>query len=91
MSYWSLRYILWKNIKDNITALENICFNNELKLERAIPIMEKCLSEYFNLSPKAKNDILKEIINKIYFFKTIKNTKSDKTLSNEKIRMELKI
>jgi len=80
-----------KNIKDNITALENICFNDELKLERAIPIMEKCLSEYFNLSPKAKNDILKEIINKVYFFKTIKNTKSDKTLSNEKIRMELKI
>lgn len=80
-----------KNIKDNIKALENRCYNNELKLESAIPIIERCLEEYHTLEPKAKNDILKEIIEKIYFYKTIKNTKADKTLSNEKIKMLLKL
>lgn len=80
-----------KNIKDNIKALENTSYNEELKLESAIPLLEKCLDEYYNLEPKAKNDILKEIIEKVYFYKTIKNTKSDKTLSNERIKMLLKI
>ena len=48
--------------EDNIKALENRCYNNELKLESAIPIIERCLEEYHTLEPKAKNDILKEII-----------------------------
>lgn len=81
-----------KNLEENISALKNIDYSNEEKLERAIPIMEKCLEEYYNLSdPKAKNDILKEIIDKIIFSKTIGNTRSKEKRSDEKIKMYLKI
>ena len=58
------------NLKDNLIELENS--NNTDKedtIKNAIPILEKVLSEYWSLSPKDKNVLLKSIIEKIEYTK----------------------
>ena len=40
------------------------------KLKTLIPKVETCISEYFNLSVKEKNEMLRSIIEKVIYTKT---------------------
>lgn len=78
-------------IKDSISVLKNRTFDDEIRAENAIPILEKCLDEYWHLDTRAKNEILKSIIKKVIFTKTVRNSRYDKDLSDAKLELHLKI
>lgn len=59
-----------KALQGQISALE-VAFNGEdMKIKKAIPILEKCLDEYWKLSPQQKNDLLKSFIDRVEYTKT---------------------
>ena len=59
-----------KSIQEQISALE-VAFNGEdVKIKKAIPILEKCLDEYWKLTPPQKNVLLKSFIDHIEYSKT---------------------
>lgn len=74
-------------LKSNLEGLNNISFNDEEKALRTIPILEKVLDEYWNLTGKQKNEILKSFIEKIEYTKT---TSTRGQIANDK-PIELKI
>ncbi len=54
--------------------------NEEIKMEKLktlIPKVESCISEYFNLSVKEKNEMLRSIIDKVIYTKTKIRSESD--------------
>lgn len=57
-------------LKSNLEGLNNISYNEEEKILRTIPILSKVLDEYWNLTSKQKNEILKSFIEKIEYTKT---------------------
>ena len=59
-----------KALQGQISALE-VAFNGEdVKIKKAIPILEKCLDEYWKLMPQQKNDLLKSFIDRVEYTKT---------------------
>lgn len=74
-------------LKSNLEGLNNISFDDEEKALRTIPILEKVLDEYWNLTGKQKNEILKSFIDKIEYTKT---TSTRGQIANDK-PIELKI
>ena len=74
-------------LKSNLEGLNNISFDDEEKALRTIPILEKVLDEYWNLTGKQKNEILKSFIEKIEYTKT---TPTRGQIANDK-PIELKI
>ncbi len=68
------------------------CDNIE-KIERAknsVPILERCLTEYWQLDAQSKNDLLKSIIEKIEYSKTKRNSRWHKT-GDMNLKIYLKI
>ena len=65
--------------------------DNNIKIKKAIPKLEKVLDEYWNLEPKQKNDLLKTIVEKIIYKKTKKNLRNNNTLSDLELTIYLKI
>ena len=78
-------------IKDSIEELQNKSFDDEIRAENAIPIIERCLDEYWSLDPRGKNEILKSIIKKVIFTKTTRNSRYDNGLSDAKLDIHLRI
>lgn len=74
-------------LKSNLEGLSSISFDDEERALRNIPILEKVLDEYWNLTGKQKNEILKSIIEKIEYTKT---TPTRGQINNDK-PIELKI
>ena len=74
-------------LKSNLECLNDISFNDEERALRNIPILEKVLEEYWNLTGKQKNEILKSFIEKIEYTKT---TSTKGQINNDK-PIELKI
>ena len=74
-------------LQTNLEALNGISFDDEEKALRTIPILEKVLDEYWNLTGKQKNEILKSFIEKIEYTKT---TSTRGQINNDKY-IELKI
>lgn len=74
-------------------SLEEQLENDELENKRkAIPILENCLEEYYNLSVKDKNRLLQAIIDKVEYSKTLKNGRWNKeTRNNFNLDIFLKI
>ncbi len=70
-----------KALKSNLEGL-NVPLDEDVKVMKAIPILENVLNEYWNLSVSGKNAILKSIISKIEYLKTEKNSNSNKSNQN---------
>lgn len=81
--------VLTSNIEELEASISN--FDNNIKIKKAIPKLEKVLDEYWNLDTKQKNDLLKTIIDKIEYTKTKRNNRYDKTLSDMELKIYLKI
>lgn len=63
-------------LKSNLEAIKDtIVVCEDKKIRKAIPILEKVLDEYWTFDVKQKNDILKSIIERIEYKKTIRNSK----------------
>lgn len=74
-------------LQSNLERLNDISFDDEEKALRTIPILEKVLDEYWNLTGKQKNEILKSFIDKIEYTKT---TPTRGQINNDKY-IDLKI
>ena len=74
-------------LNSNLEALNSISFDDDKKAIKTIPILEKVLDEYWNLTGKQKNEILKSFIEKIEYTK-ITSTRGQ--INNDK-PIELKI
>ena len=79
------------DIRDNIRKLKANNLDENIRIKKAIPILEKVLDEYWNLSAQEKNDLLKTIIEKIEYTKTTRNTRWNKDLDNLNLKIFLKI
>lgn len=93
--YLERENILRKDIdalQANLDALSDTSELDEIdRLENAIPIIEKALDEYWDLSPQAKNDILKSFVDKIIYTKTIANHKHHSGRDDASVEIFLKI
>lgn len=79
-------------VQANLDALSDTSELDEIeKLENAVPIIEKALNEYWDLTPQAKNDILKSFVEKIVYNKTIANHKYYTNRDNANVEIFLKI
>ena len=62
-------------LKTNLEAIKSTIVEcKDEKIRKAIPIFEKVLDEYWSFNVKQKNDILKSIIEKIEYTKTVRNS-----------------
>lgn len=93
--YLERENILRKDInalQANLDALSDTSELEEIeKLENAVPILEKCLDEYWTLSPAEKNEILKSFVDKILYSKSIKNNSHHKNIDDANVEIFLKI
>lgn len=93
--YLERENILRKDIdalQANLDALSDTSELEEIeKLENAVPILEKCLDEYWTLKPADKNEILKSFVDKILYSKSIKNNSHHKNLDDANVEIFLKI
>ena len=93
--YLERENILRKDIdalQANLDALSDTSELEEIeKLENAVPILEKCLDEYWTLEPAEKNEILKSFVDKILYSKSIKNNSHHKDLDDANVEIFLKI
>lgn len=93
--YLERENILRKDIdalQANLDALSDTSELEEIeKLENAVPILEKCLDEYWTLNPAEKNEILKSFVDKILYSKSIKNNSHHKNLDDANVEIFLKI
>lgn len=78
---------IWANIRE----LEATNIDDNIRIKKAIPILEKVLDEYWNLSAQQKNDLLKTIIEKVEYTKTTRNTRWNKDLDDLTLKIFLKI
>lgn len=79
-----------KESKARIEELESITFEDE-SAKQAIPILEKVLEEYHTLTPADKNKLLKAIIERIDFYKSVKFKKLTKDKNTLKLNIYLKV
>lgn len=93
--YLERENILRKDIdalQANLDALSDTSELEEIeRLEKAVPIIEKCLDEYWTLKPAEKNEILKSFVDKILYSKSIKNNSHHKDLDDASVEIFLKI
>lgn len=93
--YLERENILRKDIdalQANLDALSDTSELEEIeRLEKAVPIIEKCLDEYWTLKPAEKNEILKSFVDKILYSKSIKNNSHYKDLDDASVEIFLKI
>lgn len=79
-------------LQANLDALSDTSELDDIeRLENAVPILEKCLDEYWTLNPAEKNEILKSFVDKILYSKSIKNNSHHKNLDDANVEIFLKI
>lgn len=66
-------------------------YDEEDRVKTAIPILEKVLKEYWNLSSIDKNRLLKTIIEKVEYTKTKRKSVKDEVDNNFELKIFLKI
>lgn len=71
--------------------LNNIEEDEEIRVKKAIPILEKVLKEYWNLENADKNTLLKTIIDKVEYTKTKRKSVKDEIDNNFELKIFLKI
>lgn len=80
-----------KALKEQIKALDASFNNEEAKIRKAIPILEKCLDAYWGLNPQEKNDLLKSFIDHIEYSKSKRNNRWQNELDDMQLKIYLKI
>lgn len=75
----------------NIEEIEAYKFDKNIRIKKAIPVLKNVLDEYWNLTPKQRNDILKTIIDKVEYTKTKRNNRWNKELDDLHLKIFLKI
>ena len=75
----------------NMQRIKASNIDDSIRIKKAIPILEKVLDEYWNLSAKDKNDLLKTIIDKIEYTKTTRNNRWHKNIDDLSLKIFLKI
>lgn len=79
-------------LQASLSALENSSISNQdVRVRKAIPILEKVLQQYWSLPAKDKNDLLKAIIERVEYKKTKHNTRWNKQLDDLELKIYLKI
>ena len=78
-------------LQGQISALEASFTDEQAKIKKAIPILEKCLDAYWSLSAPEKNALLKSFIEKIEYSKSKRNTRWNKCLDDMQLKIYLKI
>lgn len=79
-------------LQASLSALENNATSDkDIKIKKAVPILERVLKKYWSLSPKDKNDLLKSIIDHVDYFKTIRNNRWRKDIDDLELKIYLKI
>ncbi len=79
-------------LQASLLSLENSSISNQdVRAKRAIPILEKVLKRYWDLSPADKNALLKTIIDRVEYTKTKHNTRWNKQLDDLELKIFLKI
>lgn len=73
----------------SLSAIQNN--NEEEKIRRTVPILEKVLDEYWNLEPEHKNTLLKSIIEKIEYTKLKKKPRKAEIDDQFELKIYLKI
>ena len=58
-------------LKANLEALRDISEDKSESIRTRVPILEKCIEQYFKLDPKDKNIMLKSLIEKIEYNKRV--------------------
>ena len=58
-------------LKSNLAALRDISEDKSESIRTRVPILEKCIEQYFNLDMKARNIMLKSLIEKIEYNKRV--------------------
>lgn len=79
-----------KALESQINALNDTDIQKVNQVRKAVPILEQCLVEYWNLNAQSKNDLLKSIIDKVEYSKTKRNGRWHKT-GDMKLKIYLKI
>lgn len=80
-----------KALQGQITALKSSFNNEEQKIRKAIPILEKCLEKYWDLNSQQKNDLLKSFIDRIEYSKTKRNNRWNNNVDDMQLKIFLKI
>jgi DNA invertase Pin-like site-specific DNA recombinase len=79
-------------LQASLFTLENSSISNQdVRAKKAIPILEKVLKRYWDLSPADKNALLKTIIDRVEYTKTKHNTRWNKQLDDLELKIYLKI
>ena len=71
--------------------LDTLEFDEENRVKKAIPILEKVLKEYWNLDSVDKNTLLKTIIDKVEYTKSKRKQIKDEFDNNFELKIFLKI
>ena len=65
-----------ENLEKEKLKLEELSKNNIIeRITQYIPLLEKCLKNYWSLDTEGKNSILKELISEIYYTKNVKGSR----------------
>lgn len=80
-----------KALQGQITAIEVSFSDEQTKIRKAIPILEKCLDAYWGLNAQEKNDLLKSFIEKIEYSKTKRNNRWNNSIDDMQLKIYLKI
>lgn len=79
-----------KALKSNLNDLMQTNFDKEENIRSSIPILEKIIDEYWNLTPEQRNKILKSVIERIEYKKE-KPQEAWATKNNIENKFDLKI
>ena len=80
-----------KALNMKFEELDTFEIDEEDRVKKAIPILEKVLKEYWNLNSIDKNNLLKTIIEKVEYTKTKRKSSKDEFDNNFELKIFLKI
>lgn len=80
-----------KALEKKLTEIDTAPMQNVERVRTAIPILEKCLDEYWKLDAKSKNEMLKAIIERVEYSKMQRNDRWDKSVDHLDLKIYLKI
>ena len=78
-------------LKNKLNEIDTVPMRNVERVRTAIPILEKCLDEYWSLDARSKNEMLKAIIERVEYTKLQRNSRWDLSVDHLDLKIYLKI
>lgn len=78
-------------LQAELCALNRNDFEKVERAKSAVPILERCLVEYWNLDAQSKNDLLKSIVARVEYSKSKRNTRWNSNAGDMKLKIYLNI